>query len=178
MLKLLAVLLVTVSLSAPADAQYVRLDPSGGEAPDDFAADANPDLIGGAQRAYVAYVVLDQIPFVREGGTKKWDAMSGPDLIVRVVDTQGNAIATTTAPVVEDVRTDALPLSFELNAQVSDLERVYAVEVLDHDEWSANELMFRTQSVAAADAQRDGRPSLPLLSRSGHRIGTIYFRFE
>ena len=126
----------------------------------------------------MSYIALYNIPFVQPGGERKWDASSGPDILIKVRDTQGNVITSTRMPVVEDVRTDDLPLYFELGAQVSDFERVYSVEVYDHDDWTSNELMFETQTFAAGDAQRAGVTHLDLLSRGGDVIGRVDFRFE
>lgn len=95
-----------------------------------------------------------------------------------VRDTQDNVIARSTQPVVSDVGPGSLPLWFTLEAQVADLERVYILSVYDHDEWSANELMFETQPFAAADAQRDGRLHRGLLSHGGQPIGSVHFRFD
>lgn len=173
----MAALAALVLLASPATAQ-VRLDPSGGEAAADLAEVADPDAIRSARRAFVSYIHLSAIPFVREGGDRKWDVSTGPDFLLVVRDTQGNTIAETRLPVVEDVRTDDLPLPFKLGAQVSDFERAYALAVYDHDDWTSNELMFETQTFVAADAQREGRTHLDLLSRGGNVIGAVHFHFE
>lgn len=154
------------------------MDPSGGEAAGDLALAADADQIASARRAFVSYVRLDNLPFIQPSGDRKWDASTGPDVLIVIRDTQGNVIATTHGPVIEDVNPADLPLSFEVGAQVSDFERVYAVEVYDHDSFTSNELMFKTQTFAAGDAQRAGKLNLDLLSRGGDVIGAVHFRFE
>lgn len=157
-------------------AQYVQLDPNG-EALAEFVEKTDFRNIDEAQRAFISYVVLDNIPFLKASGNQKWDLASGPDLQLVIKDTQGNVIANSEGPVVTDIIPQELPLYFELNAQVSDFERVYVVEVYDYDA-TGSDFMFRTSGVAAADLKESESNYADLLNRQGQSIGAVYFRFE
>ena len=156
----------------------ITLDPSGGEGRSDLAFYSSPEVIDGAETARLAYVELLDVPWTRDGGTRKWDLMTGPDLALTVRSADGYEFAQSTGAAVWNVEQGDFPLEFAVNGTpLIDVGAPLVLYVSDYDR-TGSDLMFRTAPFSAADAQETGTIAAPLLTWTGTRIGTAFFEFE
>jgi hypothetical protein len=152
----------------------ITRDPSDGEGASDLAAHTTPSMVREAVHATPVHIVLNEIPFTRRGGTRKWDMATGPDLELVLRAGENVTVALSDGAAVSDVTEDDLPLWFSIEADALPMD---AMLVLDAADWDATgtDHMFRTEPASPAEAKRAGRVWTPLRTWTGDEIGRIYF---
>ena len=155
----------------------ITLDPSEGEGFSDLAYHTSAGVVRAAREARLAYLVLDDVPWARDGGTRKWDLATGPDLELVVRGPDGREVAESRGPAAADVAPGDFPLAFEVTGGPAvPVGARLALYVSDHDR-TGSDLMFRTAPFTAASARRAGRVTVPVRTWTGTRVGTAYFEF-
>ena len=173
-----ALLLAALLLPANLSTGLIELDPSGGEGRSDLAYYSAPDVIREAETARLAYVELLDVPWTRDGGTRKWDLMTGPDLALTVRTSDGYEYAESRGPAASDVRRGDFPLEFAVSGVegFAPTDAPLVLYVSDYDR-TGSDLMFRTAPFSAADAQANGTIAAPIRTWTETRIGTAFFEF-
>ncbi len=141
----------------------------------DYAHYADPADISGAATARILSVVIDRVPPSKPNG-RGWDVATGPDLEVQIMTTEGYEYARSDGPLVQDVSGGRLPLHLAVEGPEVAVDQPLVVRVFDHDR-TGSDLMFRTETFSAADAQAGESISVPLQTWTGHVVGRVYFDF-
>ena len=129
-------LLVALLVLGPAG--LIELDPSEGEAASDLAHYTSEETVRTAEVARLAYVEVLDVPWVRDGGTRKWDLATGPDLALAVRTADGYEYAESRGSAAPDVVQGDFPVSFRVTTGpggggLVDVGAPLVLYVSDHD---------------------------------------------
>ena len=160
---------------AAAASGVITLDESGGEYASDLAFYTEPETIRDAETARLVLIELNRVPESKPSG-RGWDVMTGPDLELRLLTGDGFEFATSDGPLLSNVEANDLPVSFAVDGREVSVDETFVLRVFDHDR-TGEDLMFRSERFAAAEAQSEGVVATPIRTWTGHEVGTAYFAF-